>query len=196
MPANNPASAFPGYYGSDQITYKANVNKGTVNNGGAVLGVSAASRQNSRIFDTDFGYPYLGIHNGYNDNKPQLIPSNTVNGVAKAINAGTFATMVAGKYIMVGFTSQIAGIANTLLNSPGMSYNVKSQDISNPYRNSWLKRTTGGWYYQTGQPVNAQSSRDLFKTDTNTGTYAHPGRLTYMQGAPTALVTQYQAKTD
>jgi hypothetical protein len=194
MPLSNTQfAAFPGYYGTP-FFYNANPNKtGVNNNGGVVLGVSAASRQNSRIFDTDFGYPYLGITHAYTDNKPVI--ASALNGVAKSITAGTFAVMAQDKYIMMGFTSQIAGISNSLYNSPGFSAGKGSQNIANLWRNTWKKRTTGGWYYQTGAPVNAQYSRDKISNEV-LPTYANPGRITYLQGALTAFTTSYHAKTD
>ncbi len=194
--STGPASAFPGFYGKPYF-YKPLSSVGSNLIGGAILGVGSGTLQNQRVIVpfTDMNL-YLGVGRLTSENKPQVLTGNTVNGVAKSINAGTFAVMVADKYIMMGFTSQIAGVANTQFNFPGFSANRKSNNTNNPYRNTWLKRTTGGWYYQTGQPVNAQYSRDNFGTDTNTGTYAKPGRLNYLSTGQSVTTKSYQAKTD
>lgn len=194
-------SAFPGDYDSAHIVTTAGGPVGNGQNmrgtnGGAILGVSRASLQNTRIFGTDMGYPYLGQHNAYNDCKPVI--GSTIHGITKAVSAGSFSTMVRGKYILMGFTSQVAGIttgAGVLLNSPGAHYNVVGQNLSNAFRNTWLKGITGGWLYQTGAPVNAQYSRDNFRTDKN-GTGALPGRLVFQIGNPTVITKQnYAART-
>ena len=166
------------------------------NNGGAVLGVSKASLQNTRLFDTDLGWPYLGQRDLYNDNKPNGNSASPFNNVMKATSGGKFAIMTQGKYIMLGFTSIIAGVANTTLNSPGLAYFGHSQNIVfSQYVNSLRKSQTGGWQYMTGLPINAQNSRDKVSSEVQ-NTYASPGRITYLQGALTALTKSYQAKTD
>ncbi len=172
--------------------------KGTsINNaGGVVFGVSKASLQNTRLFDTDFGYPQLGQHNLYNDNKPISNSASPFANVAKATSGGKFLIMTQNKYIILGFTSVIAGVANTLLNSPGLAYRGVSQNINfTGYANSVKKAQTGGWQYMTGQAIDIEPSRDQISHEVQT-TYASPGRISYLQGALTPLTKSYQAKTD
>ena len=200
--ANQGFSSFPGTYASDQIVYTSansalkysNVlngqnTRGTT--GGAVLGIDGSALQIPyHLFNTKFNFPFLGQRDLYNDNKPQLSQS-TVNGVTYGISTGTFATMTKNKYIVLTLNSgQVAGITTgTLANITlfSSSYQRVGQDLSNAYRNTWVKRTSGGWYYQTGQPVNAQYSRDKFNTDTE-GTGAKPGRLTFDATGNSSLV--------
>lgn len=170
--------------------YAAIVGNPTRNNGGAVLGANYNSLQNYRVFDNNWGYPYLGVGISYTENLPAL-----AGPVVKAISSGTFATIAADKYIMAGFTNQIAGIPNRQFNSPGFSSNRGNQNISNLWRNTTRERTTGGWYYQTGLPVNAQHSRDKISNETNSS-YFSPGRLTYLFGSQIPFSQSYKPRND
>lgn len=208
MPINTSFfSAYPGYFGSDQTVFNPNsalkysLTAGGQNklgtNGGAILGVSTKQLQSTRLFDTDFNFPFLGQRDVYNENKPVI--ASTVNGVTKAISGGTFGVMVAGKYIVMALNSgQVAGITTgalaNIMTIPGGHYNAVGQNLSNQYRNTWLIRITGGWYYQTGMPVNAQYSRDHFGTD-NEGSAVNPGRIVFNAVGNNATITKQNYQT-
>lgn len=188
----------PTYQNGPGYTYQAanSASSATHNNGGTIFMVSKASLQNQRLITTDMGYPRLGDRDQYNDNKPSLSSHGFNVGVGKAFSAGTFAVMAKGKYVIMGYSSVLAGVTTTALTFPGANTtNPYSQNIANQYRNTVLKRTTGGWYYQNGAPVNAQYSRDHISNEVNPN-YASPGRLSFMVGSLSPTVTSYKAKTD
>ena len=178
-------------------TYQAaNSSNPVRNNGGTIFMVSKASLQNSRVISGDMGYPRLGDHDQYNDNKPNLNGHSFNTAVEKAFSAGNSPGMVKGQYVIMGYTSQLAGVTTSVLTYPGANgTNPYSQNLANQYRNTWLKVTTGGWYYQSGRPVNPQYSRDHISNEVNTS-YALPGKLSYMVGSLSPKVDFYKAKTD
>ena len=117
------------------------------------------------------------------------------NGVSKSI-AGTFAKMAAGKYILMGFTSQIAGNTNTMLNSPANFGPHLSENRAQSTVRTTRYVTTGGWNYVTGQGINPTVFTDDIKSETYPGTYAIPGRITYLSSGKSPVTKSYAARTD
>lgn len=166
--------------------------------GGVVF--AGGTLQNNAIFDSTFGtlnYPYMGTRNAYNDNKPYNGLSLDQNSlcITKAVSAGSFATMTAGQYVMLTFNSQLAGIATTVLRSPGSSYR-KSQNLNIGWVDTVQINRNGGFYMYNGLPINAVNSRDNIKTETYPGTYNIPGRLTFLSTGKLAGTQSYAVKSD
>lgn len=168
--------------------------------GGTVF--AGGTLQDNKLFDATLGvlnWPYQGIHNAYNDNKPDngLSLDQNASCITKAVSGGTFATMVAGQYIMLTFTSQIAGQANTLLRSPGSSYR-KSENKNIGWVDTVLynKNNAGGFYVLNGLPVAPVNSRDNIKTETYPGSYSQPARIAYLATGKLATTVTTAAKYD
>lgn len=165
-------------------------NGGTVLMGGNIQSGYAAGAQTpvSQVLTNAF----MGI-------KPlgNVVPLNPLGeGVAKALSAGTFATMTAGSFIGMRYSNgAIAGIANTLLaGGAGWSARRSENSFVNPVRTqSYIM--TGGWNYTTGQPIRRTDVNDTFLTETPP-TMALPGRLTFMVTGSTAFLTSYKPKND
>jgi hypothetical protein len=171
---------------------------GSFKAGGSVL--AGGTLQNNAIFDNTFGtlnYPYQGIHNAYNDNKPinGLSLDHGSESITKAVSAGSFATMTAGQYVMLTFNSQIAGIPTNILRSPGSSYR-KSQNPNIGWVDTLLINKTGGWYYNNGLPINPVNTRDSIGTENFPGNYGIPGRLTFLSTGKLAVPQSYSSKSD
>jgi len=185
--ANSSGTAFypnlpsQGYWGTP-FYVSPNIAKGIINNGGTVLGVPLTTLQTTRIFESDYGFINTGKHNYVGS---PVRPANTI----KAISVGTFGVIIADQYILMTFTSQIAGRKNGILTSPagGRSFG----NINHPYVNTRLDAKTGGWYYMNGQPVNPQYQSDYIGTDNG------KNRFTFLQsGGKIPTSSSYNIKTD
>ncbi len=196
MPYNyTTAAAFSGGpYFSRAISGNTVRNNGaTIMLGGNIQAVPAA---NGTVFAVSnaLGNTYLGYHSGLNG---AVVPLNpTGMGVGKALSSGAFAGMTAGKFTMIGPSSQqIAGISSTLLQNSGMAGGRKSENSYTGFVRYNAYIMTGGWLYQTGQPVFRRDQTDSIPNET-LPTQAIPGRLTYMITGTTAKNDAYKAKTD
>lgn len=175
---------------------------GVKNNGGTVFygGTLASNSPITRSITTNV----IGYRSGISYPGPYIGISETPNGIKKALSTGVFATMTAGRYIMFGYTQYIAGVANTLLSIQGSSGTRKSQNRAASYIRTTHYVTEGGWYYVTGQSVgrvanagNPPTTQDNnIGPETYPGTYAIPGRLTYLSTGKLASTVSYAAKTD
>lgn len=198
-----PLGTFPTQFfggGISRSIYTPNSTGGPYNKftGGTIF--AGGPLQNNDLFDATFGvlgYPYLGVGNKYNDNKPNLdtTANGALYGVTKATSAGTFASMVAGQYVLLTFNSQLAGVATTVLRSPGSSY-TKGTNYNIGWVDTVQVNRGGGFYMQNGLPIAPKNSRDNIKTDPHAGSRSNPGTLTYWIGSKTATVDSYKARTD
>lgn len=165
---------------------------------GGVVFAAGSLLQNNRLFDSSLGLvpmKYLGIRTGLSDNNPKVGNDGSLV-CQKAFSAGNFGTMVQNKYVMLTFCSQLAGQTNTLLNSTGSSFR-KSQNVNIGYVNSQRISSNGGWYYDNGLPVALTYARDQIKTETFPGTYAAPGRLSFLSNGSKTITTQtYASRND
>lgn len=170
---------------------------GIKNMGGTVFYGGTPGGSNPAITNS-LGLTYIG----YGPPKSEPGPYNGgLSTGALNIIAGTFAKMTAGQYIILGFTKQIAGNANTLLSftanfSPHFSRNMFHSPIRTTHYVSAGPGLQGGWYYVTGVPVNRTYSNDVLNADKNPGSYAIPGDLTFMSTGQKATTQSYLAKTD
>lgn len=168
--------------------------------GGTVF--AGGTLQNNALFDATLGtlnWPYQGIRNAYNENKPYngLSLDQNASCITKAYSSGKFATMVAGQYVILTFTSQLAGVANTLLRSPGSSYR-KSENKNIGWANStvYWKNNAGGFYMYNGLPVTPGVSRDNLGVETYPSSYSVPARWVYNATGKLATVVSAAAKYD
>lgn len=173
---------------------KGKTGNAIVNNGGSIF-FAGSLLQNNRIFDSTYGLvpvSYFGIRTGISDCGPKI---GSMTGTMKAFANGNFVTMTQGQYILMTFTSQVGGVANTTLRFAASSYR-KSQNLATAYTTTRQLVKTGGWYYVNGRPVNATLTRDNISNETSTGTMALPGRITYLSTGKTATTSSYSARTD
>lgn len=182
--------------------FAPNSTGGPYNNftGGTVF--AGGTLQNNKLFDPTFGslnWPYQGVRNAYNDNKPYngLSLDQNASCITKAVSAGKFATMVAGQYVMLTFNTQLAGIATTVLRSPGSSFR-KSDNKNIGWVNTVLynKNNAGGFYMLNGLPVAPINSRDSIGVDAYPGSYAQPARIAYLATGKLATTVTTAAKYD
>lgn len=195
-----PVQFFGG--GISRSKFAPNSTGGPYNNftGGTVF--AGGTLQNNALFDATLGtlnWPYQGIRNAYNDNKPYnglSLDQNTLC-ITKSVSAGTFATMVAGQYVMMTFNSQLAGISTTVLKSPGSSYR-KSENKNIGWVDTVLywKNNAGGFYMYNGLPVAPINSRDNIKTETYPSSYSQPARIAYLATGKLATTVTTASKSD
>ncbi len=181
----------------------------TKNNGGTFFyGGTIANSNNSSM-----GITYLGFRSGFSDNRPFLGATSANYGVIAGFSAGTFCyNMVRGKFIMLTYTDQLSGVANTVLRFPA-AFNQKGG------QNSWVGyfRTPqyimgGGWDYSTGMPrARANLGFPMPTTldpsvypstapEQYPGTRAIPGRMFFIAAGlakdGTPFAGSYKARTD
>ncbi len=195
-----PYSTFPTqFYGGPPFTFTPNTAVGAPKNifTGGVVFAAGTQLQNTRLFDTVLGMlpsQYWGVRSGKSDNNPVIGNDGALNN-SKALSTGKFGIMVQNKYVIMGFCTQLASVTNTVLQTTGSNLR-KSQNVNIGYFNSQRISSTGGWYYMNGLPVNQVLARDSVNTETYPGTYALPGRLTFLTGSPTVTTTSYKPRGD
>lgn len=189
--------------GSAKGPYFINGKSGSVKNNAATLfygGTIANSAYSS------LGLTYLGYRSGVSEFIPYSASTPANMGVVAGLSNGTWQKMSPGKYILITFTSQLAGIANSLLNSPSSFGQRGGQNLYSP-RFYTPRYVLGGWDYTTGMPNNRllpgspmPVTIDAMNQDAYPGTRAIPGRLFFIatttakDGIP--YVTNYKAKTN
>lgn len=190
--------------GSSIGPYFVNGKSGSIRNNAATL-FYGGTISNSAY--SSLGLNYLGYRSGVSEFTPYAgsTPSNV--GVVAGLSNGTWQKMTAGKYVLITFTSQLAGIANTLLNSPSSFRQNGGQNLYNPKFYTQRYILGGGWDYTTGMPnIRLQpgtpmpTTIDTMNPEAYPGTRAIPGRLFFIatttakDGLP--YVANYKAKTD
>ena len=162
-------------------------------NAGATVLFGGNFRANTNISQA-LSLSTIGYHQGYGS----VIPA-TVSQQAYVIKGqpNSFNKLIAGQYVINGFSSKLAGVANPAVQSPG-SFGAR---VTNHYSLSYFRTTRinlgGGWSYINGFPLNAVDAIDLGVGPGEVfPTYSIPGRITYLQGAKTAITVSYKAKTD
>lgn len=189
---------------NSKMPYYINGKSGAIKNNGATLfygGTIANSIYSS------LGSTYLGFRSGVSEFTPYIASTPMNVGVVAGLLSGTWQKMTAGKYILITFTQQIAGIANTLLNSPSSFSQKGGQNLYVPKFYTPRYILGGGWDYVTGMPnirllpgTPMPVSIDTMNAEAYPGTRAIPGRLFFIatttakDGIP--YVTNYKAKTD
>lgn len=194
MPSNT-SHAYPAF---------TTVKSGAIKNNGATVLLGGNINTNLRFpaVTQALGATEMGLHSGSNG---AIVPGPftviSAPGHRCTTNAvsGDYAKMTASRYIIMRYTNFIAGTANTKLNSGGADFGGKK-----PYAAfCGLVRTqkyilTGGWVYQTGQPVNLGFGTDGEGSEAFP-TYAAPGRIVYAYTGAKDLsptTASYKAKTD
>lgn len=189
--------------GTSKGPYFVNGKSGNVKNNAATLfygGTIANSNYSS------LNLTYLGYRSGVSEFTPYAGSTASNIGVVAGLSNGTWQKMSAGKYILITFTSHLAGIANSILNSPSSFGQKGGQNLYNPkfYTQTYVM---GGWDYITGMP-NARllpgtpmpTTIDAMNPEAYPGTRAIPGRLFFIatttakDGLP--YVANYKAKTN
>lgn len=118
------------------------------------------------------------------------------SGVKIARSGGNFNKMVAGEYLLTGYSTKIAGLSDNTLKYPG----VESDTFVRPQINRAESRrtrkiVTAGWNYVTGQPSsNPAVSTDTFgNDDASRPTRSIPGEFVYHEGKGTPTQADYRA---
>ncbi len=180
--------------------YFRTAKSGAVKNNGAtvLLGGNATTSGLNPNVSQVLGATTLGYHSGSNGSLMpgpftplRYIPNRCVT---KAVSTGAYARMAAGQYIMILYCSQIAGLARTTLNCPGADFGR----LPYPARVSNFIRTQvfvmgGGWYWQTGIPVNRFETTDTLASEAFP-TRAIPGHITFAVSAQVRTTSNYSAK--
>jgi hypothetical protein len=157
-------------------------------NGGVIF---AGGRIRSVPPLTALNYPYLGIPSRHSEN----LPIDGLNQVTTASANGTFATMIKGRYVILTFSKELAGLHNTILVSPA-SHNTQSANLSIGWVNTYQINTGGGWWYLNGLPVLPSHTRDNIGKEHFPGSYTIPTRLTTLPGGKLPSQQTTAAKTD
>lgn len=158
-----------------------NIDGGVIRNGGTI----ASSRWTSK---------------GLGDTKYQLTPGVQISGsVAKAVSAGTLATMAADHFIMRRITTTLAGVANDTLLSGGSDYGQRRSIHSNTtYKTSFLSSLS--WTAdKDGAPTYSLGVTNRTLTygqdDAAEFSYSKPGELVIKTAAPLPEQKDYSPKT-
>lgn len=153
--------------------------------------------QNNNLFDSNLGilnYPYLGIRNAYSDNRPVQV-TNELGGITTAVSDGLFGTIIQDQYVILTFTTKIAGLYNSTLVSPSR-YGTKSINIDIGWVDTYQINRGGGWWYLNGLPMMPTNSRDYIGKEQYPGSYAIPNRLTSLPGGKSPTTQSISTKND
>lgn len=188
-------------------TTTAKVGQPTRNNGATVM--LAGNIDATETVTNALGKDILSFRSGIHGSR---IPSPETNatiaagtataGVFKAVDAGLFAKMTAGEYIIRRQADKIAGVSNTVLNSGASDFGRNS--IHKKENRRTTRMIQAGWNFATGQfltdPVNALDS--FGNDDAARPTRAIPGELVLFVHGPSTdgalavpLQDDYKAKT-
>lgn len=184
--------------------YYVNVKAGPVrNNGGTVIYGGNINATLNNVTNS-LGAAVTGFRSGTNGSAipGPFVPTAGTYGarfVCAVIPNRRYAGMAAGKYIMVRFTPEIAGVATNILTNGAADFGRLPYParVSNTIRTQRILMS-GGWSYVTGKMVSGFGQNDFgdplaaepFPTRTI------PGRLTFAISSQTRTTKNYAVKTD
>lgn len=120
---------------------------------------------------------------------------STMSGLAKAISAGSFATMTAGAYIISKVTTTIAGVSNTILRSGAADFGSRhSIHKVQRVRNTFLSGLSWTAHYPTNTINYTRSTTDV-SLGTDEATLA-PGDVTFLSGSNIPHETDLPARKE
>lgn len=173
------------------------------NNGGTVLNGGNINTTLSNVTQS-LGISVLGFRSGSNGSITvgPFVPTAGVYGtrsITAAITGRRYNGMATGKYIMVRFTPEIAGVATTLLTTGASDFGRLPYParVSNRIRTQRVLMN-GGWSYVTGRTIlgfGQNAFGDVLAAEPFP-TRAIPGRLTYATSGVSRTVQNYKAATD
>ena len=164
------------------------------NNGGVIAFSNKASTNNVAI--SDVGYTRIGAQRIGDFRSIQETGAAGASGVKIARSGGNFNKMVAGEYLLTGYSTKIAGISDNTLKYPAVeSATYARTSINRAESRRTRKIVTAGWNYVTGQPLsNPAVSTDTFgNDDTSRPTRSIPGEFVYHEGKGTPTQANYRA---
>lgn len=159
-------------------------NRGIVKHGGTVAG--------TLLVNQTLGAVLIGSE--YN------VSQSSATGAGKIVSAGTFGVLTARKYIIRLVTSELAGVANTVLQSG-------ASDFGNRHAIHKIERSDNTFLQAVSWTVAAGEAPvyTLTRSTTNTvfgndqaarPSLAVPGELVYRSGGPSVNLADYVAKTN
>lgn len=185
--------------------YFVNGKSGSIRNNAATIfyGGTIASPNYSSL-----GLSFLGYRSGVSSENIPYRDSTPMNvGVVTGLNNGTWQKMYQGRYVMLTYTSYLAGTINSILRFASSFGQKGGQNLYNPKFYTPRYIMAGGWDYVTGMPyarLNPGTSMpvtiDPMNPEAYPGTRAIPGRLFFIatttakDGVP--FVTNYKSKTN
>ncbi len=122
-------------------------------------------------------------------------------GTIKPLSATNFGKMVRGQYVAMVIGTQIAGVANSVLNIPGSEFaGLRKHGFTYTPTYKYQYLSISAWNYETGratysglQGLTVTLPLDSGATGMGQG---NPGWLTYLQGGLIPLNTQYKVRTN
>ncbi len=167
-----------------------------IRNKGATVFMAGAIPTGSTLVTNPLGIGSLGYHSG---KAGSVVPNNVAAGVYPVNNAARFAGMAAGKYIAMKQSTEIAGIASSLLlfagaapvrNSINRIENIKTSKVT---AWSWATNSEGG-----ARVTFTYTNNDLAfgNDDAARPSRAIPGELSYIKDGKTVTNDDYKAKTN
>ncbi len=171
------------------------------NNGGTVFYGGTPAANSPITVSTPLST--MGFRAGISEAGPQLNTDQNI-GCTTVKSGINFATMVAGQYILFGYSSKVGGSANTILQVGGSMGQKRSQNYAlkyvrtNHYVLDSVNGGSSGWNYITGLPATNPSvmSTDTVNEEAYMGTWLIPGRLTTLSTGKTPVTASYPRKTD
>ena len=123
------------------------------------------------------------------------IVASTTTGVGKALTLGDLAKMTKGRYIIMGKTDFVAGLANTALNRPASGQPKTSVHFAESNRTT--RQITAGYNYVTGRfLVTPQPANDSFGQDQSARvSRAIPGEFQVIETGKSVKLKDYPLKT-
>ncbi len=173
------------------------------NNGGTVVYGGNINTTLGNVTQS-LGIATMNIRSGVNGSitvGPFVPTAGTYGGrsVTAAIPGRRYNSMAAGKYIMVRFTQEIAGVASNLLLNGAADFGRLPYPgrVSNRIRTQRVIMN-GGYYYYTGKTINGFGRNDYgdVLAAEPFPTRAIPGRLVFVTSGQSIEVQNYPARTD
>jgi len=189
----------------------------------ATILFGGAVPSNSRVVTNVDGIEHMGYHSGRAG--AALPPAMSLANIAantagdaepaagrsksstfKPYSAGTFGYQVKNKYVVMGLSDTISGVANTILYIPASD--IATAKRRAPYFRSgirtnflrvftWTTSSTTGLTYTKTYSNRTPAQNDMNGQDNASVGVSRslPGELQFMYGAKTALQTDYPART-
>lgn len=159
---------------------------------------NAYKRQNSGVIGglggTIGGSNFIEVRPGNIEYASGAYPAESSTDLQKAAGSRTFGKMTANKYVILGYSSELGGVASTAIVRAG-SFPGRSIHLKTTYKT--YRQNLTGWNYTTGAYLDTVTvATDNFGADhAATPTLAVPGELTLLYGQANPVNLDYPAKT-
>lgn len=159
---------------------------------------NAYKRQNSGVVGglggTIGGSLFVEVRPGNASYQSGAYPSEASTDLQKAANSRAFGALTANKYVILGYSDELGGVASDAVKRAG-SFPGRSIHSKTTYKT--YRQNLTGWNYTTGAYLDTVTvATDNFGADhAATPTLAVPGELTLLYGQASPQNLDYAART-